>query len=178
LSRGTPAAQEAVPASVYADLRIADPANALHTPGGIVIAPQTRADGDQGADRPLRRRIAMPTPSQAVSVAELKRAIEGRDAAAVTAMYADDAELRIIDHDNPPSRPRDLRGKREIAAYYDDVCGRAMSHRIDPAFATADALSFGQTCTYPDGTKVYCAAMLELHEGKIARQVSVQAWDS
>ncbi|HUB44507.1 MAG TPA: nuclear transport factor 2 family protein [Acetobacteraceae bacterium] len=120
----------------------------------------------------------MTTLDQTVSVAELKRAIEGRDAEALTAMYADDAELRIIDHDNPPSRPRELKGKREIASYYDDVCGRAMSHRIDPAFATADAVSFGQTCTYPDGTKVYCTAILELNQGKIVRQVSVQAWDS
>jgi len=39
-------------------------------------------------------------------------------------------------------------------------------------------LAFTQTCAYPDGTKVFCAAMLELQDGKIVRQTAVQAWDS
>jgi hypothetical protein len=92
--------------------------------------------------------------------------------------YADDALLRIIDHENPPSRPRDLKGREAIAAYYDDVCGRAMSHRIDVAVVAEEALAFNQLCTYPDGGKVFCSAMLEVKDGRIVRQTSVQAWDS
>ncbi len=45
----------------------------------------------------------MTTLNQPVSIAELKRAIEGRDAKGLTALYADDAVVRIIDHENPPS---------------------------------------------------------------------------
>jgi len=120
----------------------------------------------------------MTTLNQVASVAELKRAIEGHDAKALTALYADEALLRIIDHDNPPSNPRDIEGKQAIAAYYDDMCGRAMSHRIDSALASGDALSFTQMCTYPDGAKVFCAATLEIRDGKIVRQTAVQAWDS
>src|ERR1700730_9010610 len=71
----------------------------------------------------------------AVSLDDLKRAIEGRDAKTLAAFYADDALLRIIDSDNPPSRPRELKGRAAIAAYYDDVCGRAMSHRIEAGIA-------------------------------------------
>jgi ketosteroid isomerase-like protein len=120
----------------------------------------------------------MPTSSQTVSVDQLKRAIEGRDAKALTALYADDALLCSIDHDNPPSRPRVLRGRQAIAAYYDDLCGRAMTHQVDSALSNGDALSFTQTCTYPDGAKVFCATTLELKDGKIVRQTAVQAWDS
>ena len=120
----------------------------------------------------------MTTLNQPVSIAVLQRAIEGRDADGLTALYADDAVLRIIDHENSPSKPRELRGKQAIAAYYDDVCSRAMSHRIDAAVANGEALSFTQICTYPDGAKVFCAAMLEIEGGKITRQTSVQAWDS
>ena len=120
----------------------------------------------------------MTIPSQTIFVAELKRAIECRDAKALTALYADDALLQSIDHDNPPSRPRVLEGRHAIAAYYDDVCGRAVSHHVDSAVTNGEALSFTQTCTYPDGAKVFCAAMLELKDGKIARQTVVQAWDS
>jgi hypothetical protein len=32
--------------------------------------------------------------------------------------------------------------------------------------------------TYPDGTRVFCAAMLELADGKISSQTIVQAWDA
>ena len=120
----------------------------------------------------------MTTLNQMASVAELKRAIEGHDAKALAALYADDALLRIIDHDNPPSKPRDLEGKQAIAAYYDDVCSRAMSHRIDSAVESGESLSFTQICTYPDGAKVFCAAMLQIKDGKIVRQTAVQAWDS
>lgn len=120
----------------------------------------------------------MTTPGQTVSVTELKRAIENRDANALTALYADDALMSTIDQDNPPSKPRVLQGKQAIASYYDDVCGRAMSHHVDSAVTNGDALSFTQTCTYPDGAKVFCAAMLEIKDGKIIRQTVVQAWDS
>ena len=57
-----------------------------------------------------------------ISIATLKRAIEGRDAGALTGFYADNAVMRIVDRDNPPSKPRELKGKRAIAAYFDDVC--------------------------------------------------------
>ena len=118
------------------------------------------------------------TNARAVSAADLKRAIEGRDAKTLAAFYADDALLRIIDSDNPPSRPRELKGKPAIAAYYDDVCGRAMSHRIESGIANGEALAFTQACTYPNGSKVFCSAMLHIADGKIVRQTAVQAWDA
>jgi hypothetical protein len=37
------------------------------------------------------------------------------------------------------------------------------------------ARAFTQACTYPDGTKVSCAAMLDIEGGKIGRQTAVQA---
>lgn len=120
----------------------------------------------------------MTALNQTASVAALKHAIESRNADGLIALYADDAVMRIIDHDNPPSHPRELKGKPSIAAYYEDLCGRAMSHHIDSAIASDDALSFVQMCTYPDGGKVLCAAMLDLKNGKIIRQTAVQAWDS
>jgi ketosteroid isomerase-like protein len=113
-----------------------------------------------------------------ITVTDLKRAIEGRNAQALTAFYADDAVMRIVDRDNPPSRPRELRGKAAIAAYYDDVCGRAMTHKVEAGVADGDHLAFTQACAYPDGTRVFCSAMIELDRGKIARQTNVQAWDA
>jgi len=52
-----------------------------------------------------------------------------------------------------------------------------MTHKVDTTVAEGDNLAFMQACAYPDGTKVYCAAMLELKNGRIAKQTVVQAWD-
>jgi hypothetical protein len=117
------------------------------------------------------------TTLNTVSVADLKRAIEGRDAKTLASFYDDNAVLRIIDRDNAPSKPRELRGKAAIAAHYDDVCGRAMSHRIVSGVSDGKQLAYTQVCTYPEGGKVFCATMLELKDGKIVQQTAVQAWD-
>lgn len=120
----------------------------------------------------------MAKQTQTVTIADLKRAIEGRDAHTLADLYADNAVVRIIDRDNPPSMPRELHGKAAIAAYYDDVCGRAMTHEVETGVADGSHLAFTQACAYEGGSKVFCSAMIELGGGKIVRQTNVQAWDS
>ena len=110
-------------------------------------------------------------------LAGLKRAIEGRDGRTLANFYDGNAVLLIIDRDNPPSRPREIRGRAAIAAYHDDVCGRDMTHRVKSAVAEGARVAFIQDCLYPDGTKVCCATVAELGGGKITRQTVVQAWD-
>ena len=77
--------------------------------------------------------------AECIDIAALKRAIETRDARRMAAFYTDDALVRIIDCNNPPSKPRELRGQGAIVAYYDDVCSRAMTHRSSRAWPTASA---------------------------------------
>jgi ketosteroid isomerase-like protein len=113
----------------------------------------------------------------ALSIPALRQAIETRDGATLAGFYHDDAELQIIDAMSPPSAPTEIKGKDAIAAYYNDVCGRTMTHRLNTGITEGDRVAFTQTCTYPDGKKVFCVATLELVGGKIARQVSIQAWD-
>jgi hypothetical protein len=113
-----------------------------------------------------------------INVANLKRAIEARDAHTLSSFYDDNAMVRIIDCDNPPSKPRELKGRSAIIAYYDDVCSRAMTHDVETSLADGNRLAFTQVCAYPDGTRVFCAAMIELADGKISRQTVVQAWDA
>jgi len=114
---------------------------------------------------------------KSVTMAALKRAVEGRNAKALADMYADDAVLQVIDRDNPPSKPRRLKGKAAISGFFSDVCGRDMTHKIESGITAGNRLAFTQSCAYPDGTKVFCSAMLDLKGGKIAQQTVVQAWD-
>jgi ketosteroid isomerase-like protein len=125
---------------------------------------------------PAIGRFVMPRQSH-VSATALKRAIEGRDGDKLSSFYADDAVITIIDRNNPPSRPRQLAGQPAISTYWHDVCGRDMTHRVDVGPSENGRLAFTEACSYADGTKVFCAAMIELDHGRIKRQTVVQAWD-
>jgi hypothetical protein len=113
----------------------------------------------------------------AFTVPILRQAIESRDGLTLAGLYSHDAMLRIIDQEHPPGRPHEIRGREAIAAYYDDVCGRTMTHRVDATVAEEDRVAFTQTCTYPDGKRVFCSSSLDLMDGRIVRQTSIQAWD-
>ena len=115
---------------------------------------------------------------ETISLKSLRHAIETRDGAALGRFYADDAVLLIIDQLNPPSQPREIKGHAAVAAYFDDVCGRAMTHAVEDGIESGDRMAFNQVCRYPDGKGVFCSATIELAGGKIARQVMVQAWDA
>jgi ketosteroid isomerase-like protein len=119
----------------------------------------------------------MATKTDSVSGAAIKRAIEGRDGRMLASFYADDAVVRVIDRNNPPSKPREVKGKSAIATFWDDICSRAMTHKVETSIAEGNRLAFTQTCAYPDGAKVFCLAVVELKNGKIAHQTVVQAWD-
>jgi ketosteroid isomerase-like protein len=116
------------------------------------------------------------TEQTTFDVEALRRGIEERDAATLAALYADDAELSIVDSINSPSAPRILRGS-EIGAYLDDIAARDMAHSLDRVVVTGDHVAYLESCRYPDGTAVLCAAMLDLADGRISRQFGVQAWD-
>ena len=112
------------------------------------------------------------------SLSALSSAIETRDSAAMRGFYAENARLRIIDRDHPPSKPQDIVGRSAIAAYFDDVCGRTMTHKVENGCVDGNHLAFTQNCAYPNGARVFCSAMAELKSGKIASQTIVQAWDA
>ena len=119
----------------------------------------------------------MSAKANEVSGAAIKQAIEGRDGRMLASFYAESAAVRIIDRDNPPSKPREIKGKPAISAFWDDICSRAITHTVEAAITEGKRLAFTQTCVYPNGARVFCQAMLELEGGKIAKQTMVQAWD-
>jgi ketosteroid isomerase-like protein len=107
----------------------------------------------------------------------LRKAIEQLDADLLVGLYADDAEMRIVNRYTTPSSPKVLSGKEEITEHLRDVCGRAMTHRIENEIVGEDRVAFNEACEYPDGTKVLAAITLDVRDGKVVRQVNVEAWD-
>lgn len=78
----------------------------------------------------------MDAKTNAVTGAALKRAIETLDGRALTNFYADDAILQIVDRNNPPSKPRVVKGKIAIGTFWDDICSRAMTHKVETSSPT------------------------------------------
>ena len=118
------------------------------------------------------------TAPAAFDLAAMKRAIEGRDAEALIGLYAEDAEMDIVDRDHPPSAPMHLAGRKAIETHLRDVCGRAMTHSVSDEVAGDGKAAFVERCAYPDGCNVVAAMTLQTREGRIVRHLTVQAWDN
>jgi ketosteroid isomerase-like protein len=107
----------------------------------------------------------------------LRRAAEHNDAEALANLYAQDAEVLIVNRETPPSSPHVLRGREQIAEYLKDACGRDIESRIEVEVIGEERVAFNEACQYPDGTRILSATTLWVQDGKIARQLSVEAWD-
>lgn len=115
--------------------------------------------------------------SKTFDLEALRRGHEQHDAATLSSLYTDDAVLDIVDSTSPPSDPRRLDGIDAIRAYYEDVCDREMTHRVEAAFADGEHLAFRVACRYDTGERVLTSETCRLRDGKIARETLVQAWD-
>jgi ketosteroid isomerase-like protein len=113
----------------------------------------------------------------AFDFAALRRALERSDADTLLGLYAEDAEMEIVDRNRPPSAPMRLEGRDAIAAFWRDVCAREMTHEVGEAVQGDGRAAFVERCTYPDGCRVVSAMNLELRDGRIRRHLTVQAWD-
>jgi ketosteroid isomerase-like protein len=107
----------------------------------------------------------------------LRAAIETSDAPTLIGLYADDAEVQVMDRLHQPSNPLVYRGKDAIAEYWNDLCAREMTHVVERIAHDGDTLAYSEACRYPDGLRVQCITVLDLVNGKIMRQVGVQTWD-
>ena len=119
----------------------------------------------------------MTVKTGSVTGSAIKQAIEGRNGRMLASFYAPDAIVSVVDRNNPPSKPRQIRGGAAIDMFWDDICSRAMTHRIEQLITEGNRIAFTQACAYPDGAKVLCMSTVELEGGLIARQTVVQAWD-
>jgi hypothetical protein len=117
------------------------------------------------------------TTTTTLDLAALTAAIETNDAPAQLRTYLPDATIDIVDHLNPPSRPRHIAGTDAIREHLVDVVERRMTHEVRTALSGGDRIAFEVACAYPDGTRVLCHCVAGVVDGRIAWQRTVQAWD-
>ncbi|KUN30266.1 MULTISPECIES: nuclear transport factor 2 family protein [Streptomyces] len=114
----------------------------------------------------------------AFSTETLRQGIEGDKAANLLSLYADDAELRIVDRNTQPSNPRVLHGRSEIGELLEDVYSRDIkAHKLEKCIMQGDQVAYTESCEYSDGVRVFAESMITLRDGKIAEQIMLQAWD-
>src|SRR3954454_1170270 len=108
------------------------------------------------------------TITSTFDAAALRAAIDGHDAAALADLYTDGCVVEIADQTHTPSNPTRIEGKAALRAAFDDVYSREMSHEVGTVAVGADAIGYTIRCAYPDGTKVLCAGVAQLRDGRIA----------
>jgi hypothetical protein len=115
--------------------------------------------------------------SPAFSADTLRRGVEGKSSENLLKLYADDAELRIVDRNTQPSHPKVVKGHDQIEAMLDDVYSRDMTHKLERCIVQGDRAAYSESCEYADGVRVLSESMITLRDGKIAEQIMIQAWD-
>jgi predicted SnoaL-like aldol condensation-catalyzing enzyme len=119
-----------------------------------------------GAD-PVTERLAMV----------LHEAIEACNPDLLVSCYSQDAEIRIIDREHPPSAPLTVRGRDAITRYYGEVCAREPTHHIDEEVVSDNHITLTEAGHRPDGSQVVSMDICELDNGKIFRQTKIEVAD-
>jgi hypothetical protein len=101
--------------------------------------------------------------------------IERCDPDLILDFYAEDADLSIVNADDPQRSPFELRGRAEIAKHLRATFGPESSHRVEREVVGDDRVTFWEVCEYPDGSRLWVETTLEVRDGKIVRQVDVVA---
>jgi hypothetical protein len=107
----------------------------------------------------------------------LRRGVEERDLEAVIGLYADDAELWLVDPCHPPDAPLELAGRAAIREHLREVCNRDLVRRVERLVVGQGTAAYTESRRGPDGALAVRAAVLELREGRIVRELAVEARD-
>lgn len=105
------------------------------------------------------------------------RALEGRDAQSLSSMYAEDCEHILINRNSPPSRPTVLRGRAAVAAMWQVDADRDMTHHVESMVVSDDRIAWHVSCQHPDGTRVAAMGIVEIVNGVIQRETTIDCWD-
>ena len=106
-----------------------------------------------------------------------KRACEERDATTWADFYTDDAEWIEYRHLSPPRAPNVMRGKDVITAFIERVCSQPLLFEIEDEIVGDGRAAFRLIVELAEGRRIIEHIMIYFADGKIARQVDVEAWD-
>jgi ketosteroid isomerase-like protein len=130
-----------------------------------------------GRDKSSKERIMAERWKTGFDFAAFKEAFEGKDLDRWVPFYADDAEWTEYRHLSPPRAPNRMIGRQQIAEFLARVCGADFGVSVADEVVTADRVAFSVDCVFPDGNRIFEHVITHIEDGKIVRQVDVEAWD-
>jgi ketosteroid isomerase-like protein len=107
----------------------------------------------------------------------LQDAIAARDADAIAALYAEDAEIEVINRNHPPGKSMIVKGREAILRLYGDLLKVEAVHQSAKTVISDSGFAFEERCRFPDNTRVAGNCIAEIRGGKIWRQSNVDVWD-
>ena len=111
-------------------------------------------------------------------LATLKRGHRQRDAELLLDLYADDAEVVVVDDDHPPSHPLVLEGRDRIGEYLRQLCQDEIVLEVGDEVVSDERVALHVAFWYPDGRQALSSEVLDLDEdGYIRRETIVLATD-
>jgi ketosteroid isomerase-like protein len=110
-------------------------------------------------------------------LASYRDALERNDERGIVDTFADDAELLSYSERNRPSGAQRVQGRPAIEEMMHEIVSRNLEHRIEDSVVGENRFAFTERCTYPSGEQVMSTVICEVRDGRIARQVGVEAWD-
>jgi len=109
--------------------------------------------------------------------AAFKDAFERKDVEAWSMFYADDAEWIEYKPSAPPRDPVRMLGKQRSTEFLEAVARSGLELTLADEVLGTERAAFSVSCTFPDGRRVFEHTIVQIVDGKIARQVDVEAWD-
>jgi hypothetical protein len=117
------------------------------------------------------------TRATSFDFAAFKQAFETQDVEGWLAFYDDQAEWVEYRHKNPPRAPNRMTAKDASGAFLHRVKGSNVQLSLSDEVIGPTRAAFCVTCTLPNGDRIIENVIVHHKQGKIARQVDVEAWD-
>lgn len=106
-----------------------------------------------------------------------KKALESLDLESWVEFYADTAEWIEYKHNFPPRSPRLMSGKKEIVNFLAGVKSSNVILKIEDEVIGQTRAACCLWVTLPDGKRIVENIIIHYSDGKITKQVDVEAWD-
>jgi ketosteroid isomerase-like protein len=106
-----------------------------------------------------------------------RRAFCSKDVGAWLAFFTEDAEWVEYRHTKPPRDPKVMRGRAAIEEHLRLVEDSPVEFVMSDEVLGEERAAFRVVCDLPGGKRIIEHVIVELEDGRIARQVDVEAWD-
>ena len=100
----------------------------------------------------------------------LSRAIQSGNVGYQLALYANDAEVQIIDSNDPACCPQVLHGKDAIGSWINDLLAQGVTPTVMHPVLACDHVALVEEVHMPDGRNLLFHCTAEVHGGQITKE--------